>query len=41
MMLRVGYATRDAVITARRDPDILDGRTGRPMQRSRPDLGAA
>jgi hypothetical protein len=41
MVLRVGYATRDAVITARRDPDILDGRTGRWMQRSRPDLGAA
>jgi hypothetical protein len=41
MVLRVGYATHDAVITPRRDPDILDGRTGRRMQRSRPDLGAA
>ena len=41
MILRVGYPTHDAVITARRDPDILDGRTGRRMQRSRPDLGAA
>ena len=40
MILRVGYATHDAAITARRDPDILDGRTGRWMQRS-PDLGAA
>jgi hypothetical protein len=41
MVLRVGYATHDAVITARRDPDILDARSGRQMQRSRPDLGAA
>ena len=41
MVLRVGHATHDAVITPRRDPDILDGRTGRRMQRSRPDLGAA
>jgi hypothetical protein len=41
MVLRVGYATHDAVITARRDPDVLDGRTGRRMRRSGPDLGAA
>jgi len=41
MILRVGYPTHDAVITARRDPDILDCRTGRRMQRSRPDRGAA
>ena len=41
MVLRVGYPTRDAVITARRAPDILDCRTGRRMQRSRPELGAA
>ena len=41
MVLRVGYPTHDAVITARRDPDILDGRTGHRMQRSRPELGAA
>jgi hypothetical protein len=41
MVLRVGYATHDAVITARRDPDILDDRTGRWMRRSRPELGAA
>jgi hypothetical protein len=41
MVLRVGYATHDAVITPRRDPDILDGRSGRWMQRSCPDLGAA
>jgi hypothetical protein len=41
MVLRVGYATHDAVITPRRDPDILDARTGRRMQRSRPHLGAA
>jgi hypothetical protein len=41
MILRVGHPTHDAVITARRDPDILDGRTGRRMQRSRPDRGAA
>lgn len=41
MILRVGYATHDAVITARRDPDILDARTGRRMQRSRPDRGVA
>jgi nitroreductase len=40
MVLRVGYATRDAVVTARRDPDVLDGRTGRWLQRSRPDVGA-
>jgi hypothetical protein len=39
MVLRVGYATHDAAITARRDPDILDGRTGRWMQRP-PDLAA-
>jgi len=41
MVLRVGYATHDAVITARREPDILDCRTGRRMQCSRPELGAA
>ena len=41
MVLRVGYATHDAVITARRDPDILDSRTGRRIQRSQPELGAA
>ena len=41
MVLRVGYATHEAVITDRRDPDILDGRTGRRMQRSQPELGAA
>jgi hypothetical protein len=41
MILRVGHATHDAAITPRRDPDILDGRTGRPIQRSRPDLGVA
>jgi hypothetical protein len=41
MVLRVGYPTRDAVITARRAPDILDCRTGRRMPRSRPDRGAA
>jgi len=41
MILRVGYPTHDAVITARRDPDILDCRTGHRMQRSRPDRGAA
>jgi hypothetical protein len=41
MVLRVGYPTHEAVITARRDPDILDCRTGRRMQRSRPDRGAA
>ena len=41
MVLRVGYATHEAVITARRDPDVLDGRTGRWMRRSRPDLGVA
>jgi nitroreductase len=41
MVLRVGYQTRDAVITARRAPDIVDCRTGRRMQHSRPDLGAA
>ena len=41
MILRVGYPTHNAVITARRDPDILDCRTGRRMQRSRPDRGAA
>ena len=41
MVLRVGYATHDAVITARRAPDVLDSRTGRRMPRSRPDLGAA
>jgi hypothetical protein len=41
MVLRVGYATHEAVITARQDPDILDGRTGRWMGRSGPELGAA
>jgi hypothetical protein len=41
MVLRVGYATRDAVITARRDPDVLDARTDRQMRPPRPDLGAA
>jgi hypothetical protein len=41
MVLRVGYATHAAVITARRDPDILDGRTGRRMPRSGPELGVA
>ena len=41
MVLRVGYATHDTVITARRDPDILDGRTGRWMRGSGPELGAA
>ena len=41
MVLRVGYATQEAAITARRDPDILDGRTGRRIHRSHPDLGAA
>ena len=41
MVLRVGYATHEAVITARRDPDILDGRTGRWMRGSGPELGAA
>jgi hypothetical protein len=41
MVLRVGYATHEAVITARRDPDVLDGRTGRWMQRSGPDLSVA
>jgi nitroreductase len=39
MVLRVGYPTRDAAITARRPPDILDCRPGRRMQR--PDLDAA
>ena len=41
MVLRVGYATHEAVITARRDPDILDVRTGGQMRRARPELGAA
>ena len=41
MILRVGYPTRDAVITARRAPDILDCRPGHRMPRSRPDRGAA
>ena len=41
MILRAGYPIHDTVITARRDPDILDCRTGRRMQRSRPDRGAA
>ena len=41
MVLRLGYAAHDAVITPRRDPDILDGRTGRRIHRSHPDLGAA
>jgi len=40
MVLRVGYATHEAAITARRNPDILDCRTDRWMERS-PDLGAA
>lgn len=41
MVLRVGYATHDAVITPRRDPDVIDVRTGRQMRPPRPDLGAA
>jgi hypothetical protein len=41
MVLRVGYAAHDAVITARQDPVVLDSRTGRWMRRSRPILAAA
>jgi hypothetical protein len=41
MVLRLGYAAHAADITPRRDPDILDGRTGRRIHRSHPDLGAA
>ncbi len=41
MVLRVGYATHEAVITARQDPDVLDDRTGRWMRHSRPRLAAA
>jgi len=33
MVLRVGYATQDAAITARRAPDIFNGHTGHWMQR--------
>jgi nitroreductase len=41
MVLRVGYATHDAVVTARQRPDVLDHRTGRPVPRSRPGLAVA
>ena len=41
MVLRVGYATHEAVITARQDPDVLDHRTGRWMRLSRPGLAVA
>jgi hypothetical protein len=41
MVLRVGYATHDAVITARQHPDVLDHRTGRPVLHSRPNLAVA
>jgi nitroreductase len=41
MVLRVGYATHEAVITARQQPDVLDHRTGRPVLRSHPGLAVA
>ena len=41
MVLRVGYATHEAVITARQDPDVLDHRTGRWMRRSGLGLAVA
>jgi hypothetical protein len=41
MVLRVGYATHEAIITARQDPDVLDYRTGRWMRRSRLGLAVA
>jgi hypothetical protein len=41
MVLRVGYPTREAAVTCRRDPDVLDGRTGRRMRFPRSDRDAA
>jgi nitroreductase len=41
MVLRVGYAAHEAVITARQDPVVLDSRTGRWMRHSSPILAAA